>query len=113
MWTHWKLQLGSTESLRSFVRIPPCRDSRAILFGWILKKYGRETWQNSLTILIWGMALFGVIFSIYLTYLEPFVIGATCMWCIASAIIITLQFWASSEPLRRMWMVSDDDLEDG
>jgi uncharacterized membrane protein/thiol-disulfide isomerase/thioredoxin len=85
----------------------------AILFGWILKKYGRETWQNSLTILIWGMALFGVIFSIYLTYLEPFVIGATCMWCIASAIIITLQFWASSEPLRRMWMVSDDDLDDG
>lgn len=85
----------------------------AILFGWVLKKFGPETWHDGLTILIWGMALFGVIFSIYLTYLEPFVIGATCMWCIASAIIITLQFWAASEPLRRMWMVSDDDLEVG
>jgi uncharacterized membrane protein/thiol-disulfide isomerase/thioredoxin len=85
----------------------------AILFGWVLKKFGPETWHDGLTILIWGMALFGVIFSIYLTYLEPFVIGATCMWCIASAIIITLQFWAASEPLRRMWMVPDDDLDVG
>ena len=36
------------------------------------------------------MALFGTIFSIYLTYLELFVIYAVCIWCISSAIIITL-----------------------
>jgi uncharacterized membrane protein len=35
------------------------------------------------------MALFGVVFSIYLTFLEPFVIGATCMWCLSSVVIMT------------------------
>ena len=32
----------------------------------------------------------GVLFSIYLTFLEPFVIGATCAWCLSSAVIMTL-----------------------
>jgi uncharacterized membrane protein len=84
----------------------------AILLGWILKRYGPDLWKNTFAILIWAMALFGVVFSIYLTFLEPFVIGATCLWCISSAIIITIQFWAASEPVRQIWMVSDDPLED-
>ncbi len=33
-----------------------------------------------------GMTAFGTFFSIYLTFLEPFVIGATCAWCLSSAI---------------------------
>jgi uncharacterized membrane protein len=36
------------------------------------------------------MAFGGTLFSIYLTFLEPFVIGATCLWCLSSAVIITL-----------------------
>ena len=32
----------------------------------------------------------GVLFSIYLTYLEIYVIEALCSWCVASAIIILL-----------------------
>ncbi len=40
--------------------------------------------------ILFGMALFGVIFSLYLTYLEPFVIKAVCIWCLSSAVIITL-----------------------
>ena len=35
-------------------------------------------------------ALFGLLFFIYLTFLEPFVIGATCAWCISSAIIMAV-----------------------
>ena len=35
-------------------------------------------------------ALIGLLFFIYLTFLEPFVIGATCAWCIASAITMAL-----------------------
>jgi uncharacterized membrane protein len=31
-----------------------------------------------------------VIFSIYLTYLEPFVIGAVCAWCLTSSVVMTL-----------------------
>jgi len=35
-----------------------------------------------------GFALFGVAFSAYLTFLEPFVIGATCAWCLTSAMLM-------------------------
>lgn len=90
-----------------------------ILLAWLMKKYGPETWRDRSTLAIWGMAFFGVIFSIYLTFLEPFVIGATCIWCISSALIITLQFLAATEPVRRIWAEagdeddeSEEDLED-
>lgn len=36
----------------------------------------------------------GVLFSIYLTFLEPFVIGATCIWCLTSALIMMVLLWA-------------------
>ena len=62
------------------------------------------------------MAWFGVLFSIYLTFLEPFVIGATCAWCITSAIVMTLIFWVSTGPAKQAWGTSDDfedDLDEG
>jgi len=34
------------------------------------------------------VALVGTLFSAYLTYLEVFVIGAVCQWCVASATIM-------------------------
>jgi len=34
----------------------------------------------------------GVLFSIWLTYLELFVIDAICMWCVVSAVLATLLF---------------------
>jgi uncharacterized membrane protein len=37
------------------------------------------------------LALIGFGFSVYLTYLEVFVIDAICQWCVASAIVMTLQ----------------------
>ncbi len=39
-----------------------------------------------------GLALFGFGFSVYLTYLELFVIDAICQWCVASAILMTILF---------------------
>ncbi|MGW8250570.1 MAG: vitamin K epoxide reductase family protein [Anaerolineales bacterium] len=71
-----------------------------IAVAWLLQKIAPEKWRKSLTLILWGMALVGVLFSIYLTFLEPFVIGATCAWCISSAIVITLIFLAASEPAR-------------
>lgn len=58
-------------------------------------------------ILIWAFSIFGVIFSIYLTFLEPFVIGATCMWCITSAVVMTLIMWASTPPAIRALNVEE------
>ena len=37
------------------------------------------------------LALVGFGFSAYLTYLELFVIDAICQWCVASAVLMTLE----------------------
>ena len=42
----------------------------------------------------------GLIFSLWLTYLELFVIHAICQWCVTSAIIVTLIFIVSVVDLR-------------
>jgi uncharacterized membrane protein len=65
---------------------------------WFLYRYGPKNGRNIFAIGTWGMTLLGTLFSIYLTFLEPFVIGATCAWCISSAVIITLILWATTMP---------------
>ncbi len=43
-------------------------------------------------IVAFTLSLFGFVFSLYLTYLEFWVIKAICQWCIASAVTMTLLF---------------------
>jgi uncharacterized membrane protein len=45
----------------------------------------RERWPAAL---LAGLAAGGVLFTLYLTYLELFVIHAICRWCVGSAAII-------------------------
>jgi uncharacterized membrane protein len=33
-----------------------------------------------------------------LTFLDPFVIGATCAWCLTSAVLITALLWLTVAP---------------
>lgn len=82
----------------------------AILISWLLAEYGNPSRKNLFNLVIWGMAWFGVAFSIYLTFLEPFVIGATCMWCITSAIVITLILLASTGPAKEFLRVDEEDV---
>lgn len=71
----------------------------AVILGlWIIQRYRPANLGNAVDLLIWLLALIGTLFSIYLTFLEPFVIGATCMWCVSSAIAMTLLLWATSKP---------------
>lgn len=46
-------------------------------------------------ILLLGMALFGFVFSLYLTYIEAFVLEEWCQWCVASALVMTGLFITS------------------
>jgi uncharacterized membrane protein len=39
-----------------------------------------------------ALSLTGFGFSVYLTYLELFVIDAVCQWCVISAILMTILF---------------------
>jgi uncharacterized membrane protein len=71
--------------------------------GWLLRDRGPLRWNTLLATGLWLLALFGTLFSIYLTVLEPFVIGATCMWCVTSAILMTLLLWASTPAAVEAW----------
>ena len=46
--------------------------------------------QRRILLLSLVLSVGGVGFSVYLTYLEIYVIEALCAWCVASAIVITL-----------------------
>jgi uncharacterized membrane protein/thiol-disulfide isomerase/thioredoxin len=72
----------------------------AILIAWFVARFASGRTKAQARLAIFGMALFGTLFSIYLTFLEPFVIGATCAWCLSSAILITLLLWLSSAPAK-------------
>lgn len=62
----------------------------AILMAWAGQQWGGENLRRVAATALLGMVLFGIMFSIYLTFLEPFVIGATCVWCLTSALCMTL-----------------------
>jgi uncharacterized membrane protein len=57
-----------------------------------------------LPVLSFGAALIGVLYSLYLTYLEAYVILAWCYWCVTSAIIITAILALAIHDLRRAWV---------
>jgi uncharacterized membrane protein len=82
-----------------------------IALAWLVTQKTSGQIQRYAALAMMGMTFFGVSFSIYLTYLEPFVIGATCMWCITSAVIITAQMWLALPPAL-VALEEPDDLED-
>ncbi len=50
------------------------------------------------TVSTFAIALAGVVFAAYLTYVELFVLEAICQWCVVSAVLTTLllvteEFW--------------------
>lgn len=73
----------------------------AILVSWLVGRYAAGRVAKLAPLAILGMTLFGTLFSIYLTFLEPFVIGATCAWCLTSAFLITLLMLLSIPPARQ------------
>jgi uncharacterized membrane protein len=74
----------------------------ALLVAWMVGRYATERLARLASMALLGMSSFGVLFSVYLTFLEPFVIGATCAWCLSSAIIMTALMWLSAIPLKAL-----------
>ena len=62
-----------------------------ILVIWLLSRNPRSRVRANW--LVSRLVLLGVLFSIYLTFLEPFVIGATCIWCLTSAVVMLILLW--------------------
>jgi uncharacterized membrane protein len=70
---------------------------------WVLSRVAAGSLANVSLVLIGVGAWVGTLFSIYLTFLEPFVIGATCMWCITSAVVMMALLWTSAGPAWDAW----------
>ena len=73
----------------------------AILAAWLYPRLRHGRWARYAPLPVLGMTVFGVLFSIYLTYLELFVIKAVCIWCLTSAVIMTLLLLLSLNPALR------------
>jgi len=71
-----------------------------IIILWLARHLDLPGFSRILNLGLFGVTLFGILFSIYLTFLEPFVIGATCMWCLSSAVIMTLLFLLAASKLN-------------
>ena len=61
-----------------------------ILGLWAWQRFGPADKIEKTAWMLPFVVFFGVAFSAYLTFLEPFVIGAICMWCMTSAWIMTI-----------------------
>jgi len=68
----------------------------AIATSWGLSRWGGRHWADWATLAAFGLSLAGATFSVYLTFLELFVIGATCAWCLASSALISTLVWLTA-----------------
>jgi uncharacterized membrane protein len=63
--------------------------------------------EPAISFVLIGEAAVGVLFSAWLTYLELGVIHAICIWCVTSAVIVTLILITSIADLREVRASAD------
>jgi len=84
----------------------------AILTVWLVANSRLQKLHYLAKLTQWGLALFGVLFSIYLSLLEVFVIHATCSWCVTSAVIMNALLWYSTPPAATAYQKRQQELEE-
>ena len=68
---------------------------------WLVGRLGGDRAARAGRLGAWVLALLATVFSVYLTFLEPFVIGATCAWCLSSAVVVTLLLLVMTPAVRQ------------
>ncbi len=81
----------------------------AILVAWFWRRMRQDALAKIAGPALFGMALFGTLFSIYLTYLEIYVIHAVCIWCLSSAVIITLLMLLGLPAISQWLAISEEE----
>ena len=61
----------------------------AILAVFILEERS-SSFAGTGPMIVFGLSAVGFLYSLYLTYLELFVINAICSWCVVSAVLMTI-----------------------
>ena len=72
----------------------------AVLVTWGVARRATGAARNRAVRGAFLLALIGTVASAILTFLEPFVIGAVCAWCLASAVVMTALMWLLAAPAR-------------
>jgi uncharacterized membrane protein len=73
------------------------------LVAWFTARVSRRPLADWARLALFAGSLGGTAFSVYLTFLEPFVIGATCAWCVGSAVVVTLLMLITALPAAESW----------
>ncbi len=80
----------------------------AILVTYLYGQWKTGAYSGVMPLASFLLTVFGFGFSMWLTYLQPFVIGATCLWCLTSAVTMSLGVllnagpgWAAIQLLQR------------
>lgn len=66
----------------------------------VLSTFPRFEEERAFSLVLVAESAVGVLFSAWLTYLELGVIHAICIWCVTSAVIVTLILFVSVADLR-------------
>lgn len=75
-----------------------------IAFLLLLLFENRSEWlKENGPLILFGISLFAFLYSMYLTYIEVFVIFAICPYCILSAIVTTFILPLAWIRLRQSW----------
>lgn len=73
----------------------------AILFAWLGASSSGRVVPTYASWALLGMAFLATVFSLYLTFLEAFVIRAVCLWCLLSTATMTLILLRGLSPIRQ------------
>jgi uncharacterized membrane protein len=80
----------------------------AIIAAWACGRWGTGILAVYAPALLLAMALFGVLFSLYLTYVELAVILAVCIWCLTSAVLMALVLILAVGPAMAVFLGEDE-----
>lgn len=79
----------------------------AILLAWAWGHYRQGGLARLVGPALYAMTFLGVLYSLYLTYLELYVINAVCIWCLSSAVIMALLLLLSVKPMLNFLAVDE------
>ena len=77
------------------------------LLGLVALRWLRPAITVATTAAAFALALAGVIFAGYLTYVEIFVLEAICQWCVVSAVLTTLLLVVEGLMVNRLLAMPD------
>ena len=74
-----------------------------LLLGALLVLETRSHFLRSqVPLLVFGLSLFGFLFSLWLIYVQAGILAAYCLWCLGHELVMTLMFLSSAARLRLM-----------